>query len=140
VIASDGVLLPIVQVLLDALPDQAVVCDTRGRVLFANQAARHALLDGGAGGELAIPRDRLAASSPRAVPVLLGQLKVAELLILRRDALHGSLADQERQLILQAVALAEGNMTTAARRLGISRTTLWRRLRRYQLRTGRAPS
>ena len=32
------------------------------------------------------------------------------------------------------LALHEGNATTAAKQLGISRTTLWRKLRQYGLR------
>ena len=42
-----------------------------------------------------------------------------------------SLADVEREHILRVLRLHEGNATTAARQLGISRTTLWRKLREY---------
>ena len=42
-----------------------------------------------------------------------------------------SLADVEREHILRVLRLHDGNSTAAARQLGISRTTLWRKLRVY---------
>jgi DNA-binding NtrC family response regulator len=45
-----------------------------------------------------------------------------------------SLAEVEREHIQRVLALHSGNATTAARQLGISRTTLWRKLKEYGLR------
>ncbi|HYM81131.1 MAG TPA: sigma-54 dependent transcriptional regulator [Candidatus Limnocylindria bacterium] len=45
-----------------------------------------------------------------------------------------SLADVEKEHIQRVLAAHRGNATTAARQLGISRTTLWRKLRQYGLR------
>ena len=45
-----------------------------------------------------------------------------------------SLADVERDHIRRVLARHRGNATAAARQLGISRTTLWRKLREYGLR------
>jgi two-component system response regulator HydG len=45
-----------------------------------------------------------------------------------------SLAEIEKEHIQRVLALHEGNATTAAKQLGISRTTLWRKLRQYGLR------
>ena len=45
-----------------------------------------------------------------------------------------SLADVEKEHIQLVLARHRGNATTAARQLGISRTTLWRKLREYGLR------
>ncbi len=42
-----------------------------------------------------------------------------------------SLADVEKEHIRRVLALHNGNATSAARQLGISRTTLWRKLREY---------
>jgi len=42
-----------------------------------------------------------------------------------------SLAEVEREHIRRVLARHRGNATTAARQLGISRTTLWRKLRHY---------
>lgn len=44
-----------------------------------------------------------------------------------------SLHQMERIAILNALTQAKGNMTQAARILGIGRTTLWRKMRRYHL-------
>ena len=45
-----------------------------------------------------------------------------------------SLADVEREHIRRVLAHHGGNATAAARQLGISRTTLWRKLRQYGIR------
>jgi PAS domain S-box-containing protein len=44
---------------------------------------------------------------------------------------RGSLAEREKVLILAALAEAGGNKSTAAEKLGMSRTTLWKRLKQY---------
>ncbi len=44
----------------------------------------------------------------------------------------GSLVDLERRHTLKALELLHGNMTRAAKLLGIDRTTLYRRLKRYE--------
>jgi two-component system response regulator AtoC len=45
-----------------------------------------------------------------------------------------SLAEIEKEHVQRVLALHRGNSTTAAKQLGISRTTLWRKLRQYGLR------
>lgn len=49
------------------------------------------------------------------------------------DGTHG-LDEVERQTIRSALARHDGNRTRAARELGIHRTTLLRKMRRYGLR------
>ena len=44
-----------------------------------------------------------------------------------------TLVEHERDLILDAIARHDGNLTRTARSLGIGRTTLWRRIREYEL-------
>ena len=46
---------------------------------------------------------------------------------------RGSLREVERELIEKALRRHGGNITEAARELGIHRTTLWRKLKRYHL-------
>jgi DNA-binding NtrC family response regulator len=77
--------------------------------------------------------------SPRMLPRHAESVAEAE----RREAgaedarAQWSLADVEREHIRRVLALHGANATTAARQLGISRTTLWRKLRQYGLsRTG----
>ncbi len=45
----------------------------------------------------------------------------------------GTLGDMERQTIIDALAKADGNLTQAARILGITRQTLYRRLEKYNI-------
>lgn len=47
-----------------------------------------------------------------------------------------SLEQTEKEAILRALAVCGGNVSQTARQLGIGRTTLYRRLRRWQLRPG----
>lgn len=49
-----------------------------------------------------------------------------------REALPQTLAEIERRAIEQAVELEQGNLSAAARRLGIDRSTLWRKLKRLE--------
>jgi transcriptional regulator with PAS, ATPase and Fis domain len=44
---------------------------------------------------------------------------------------RGLAAEREKELILAALAEAGGNKSTAAEKLGMSRTTLWKRLKQY---------
>jgi PAS domain S-box-containing protein len=44
-----------------------------------------------------------------------------------------SLDEVERETIMNAVALSEGNVSSAARRLGVGRTTLYRKLDKYDI-------
>jgi two-component system response regulator HydG len=70
-----------------------------------------------------------AVAAPAAAPAT-GAASVAA-----GDARLGwSLADVEKEHIRRVLAHHAGNATTAARQLGISRTTLWRKLREYGLR------
>lgn len=45
-----------------------------------------------------------------------------------------TLGNHERQLVLDAVTRNPGHLDQAAKDLGISRTTLWRRMRKYEIR------
>lgn len=51
-------------------------------------------------------------------------------------ATGSSLADLEHRAVLSAIALHEGNLTRVAHTLGISRTTLWRRIKGYRSSSG----
>jgi transcriptional regulator of acetoin/glycerol metabolism len=39
----------------------------------------------------------------------------------------------ERQELINALQAAEGNKSEAARRLGVSRVTLWKRIKKYDI-------
>jgi len=50
------------------------------------------------------------------------------------------LGDREHQVVLQAVQRNPGRLDQAAKELGVSRTTLWRRMRKYGIRLAGAES
>lgn len=113
---------------LESLDQGIAVFDARGRLLFANPVARRALA--GESGEVPDPRRALLAQHGRAVPLRDGETALGEAVFLASEG-AATLAQQERQAILGALAATDGRLAAAARRLGISRTTLWRRLRTY---------
>jgi len=113
---------------LESLDQGIAVFDARGRLLFANPGARRALA--GENGAAPDPRRALLAHHGRAVPLRDGEMELGEVVFLGGDG-AATLAEQERQAILGALAATGGRLAAAARRLGISRTTLWRRLRTY---------
>ncbi len=113
---------------LESLDQGIAVFDARGRLLFANPGARRALA--GENGAAPDPRRALLAHHGRVVPLRDGEMELGEVVFLGGDG-AATLAEQERQAILGALAATGGRLAAAARRLGISRTTLWRRLRTY---------
>jgi transcriptional regulator of acetoin/glycerol metabolism len=52
----------------------------------------------------------------------------------KTEAAEASWAETERMLILSTLQQTNGNKSEAAKRLGMDRTTLWRKLRKLQLR------
>ncbi len=115
---------PLARAVLDACAEGVVVLDASGRVVYANTPGRHAL---------SLDRQdarRLEMTGARRVPLRVGATQVGEALVVPAEN-GGTLADQERRAILDALELTSGRLAEAARRLGISRTTLWRRLKSY---------
>ena len=139
---SDSI-TPFARSVLDTFADPALIFDLGGRLIFANQAARQSLattanLDNGVSAPQLLPR--LATMSPTVKPILVGEMKVGEMVVLPRAASPDTLAERERKAILDTLQATGWRLTAAARRLGISRTTLWRRLKRYgHNRDGRSP-
>jgi two-component system response regulator HydG len=127
-------LTPFAKSILDSFTEPALVFDTVGRLVFANQAARQSLattanLDNGVSAPQLLPR--LAPMGPTVKPLWVGEMKVGEIVVLPRAQGPDTLAERERKAILDTLNATGWRLTAAARRLGISRTTLWRRLKRY---------
>ena len=126
------------QALLESLSDGLAVFDLEGRLVYANEhAKRLAAKDAGAGeqGGGDRLRLRLLALGGRATPLRLGSTTLGEAVLVPVDQVR-TLAERERQAIVHTLQLASGRLAETARRLGISRTTLWRRLRTYGLGPG----
>jgi hypothetical protein len=129
-------LTPLTRAILDAVGDAAVVLDVDGGVAYANAGGR-AVLDSvgvdGADRDTMLPM--LSRLGSRVTPLWLGDDKVGEVVVVptgaATDSGQSTLAEREREAIIHTLSETGGKLTESARRLGISRTTLWRRLRDY---------
>jgi len=121
---------PIVRAVLDARDEAAVIFGARGDVLYVNQAAQATLppatitpsIDSG------LVRAVLDARGGDVVPLQADAQVLGEMIVVPH-ANGGTLTERERDAIHQTLRQTGGRLAEAARRLGISRTTLWRRLR-----------
>jgi len=111
---------------LDAVSDAVLVCDPHGSVVHANRGARE--LFG------AVPVSRADATRHPLWSTAREQLVPgAAVFVIPRARQVLSLAERERLAIEQALSESGWQLAVAARKLGISRTTLWRRLKQYRL-------
>ncbi len=118
------------------MSDAVVIFDRAGRLAYANRAGREAVesLDAtGDGARVLMPQ--LALLGARIAPIWVGGAKLGEAVYVppRDQVGRTTLAERERQAIVQTLEATGWKLTESARRLGISRTTLWRRLRAYGL-------
>jgi len=131
-----SVFSPLARAVLDSFSEGVVVFDPHGRVLFANSPAETALErfsgEKTQNAEQLVPE--LARRGARIAPLRVGDLKVGEAVYLPGSGERSeTLAERERDAILRTL---EGNgwrLAQSAKALGISRTTLWRRLKEYGL-------
>ena len=129
---------PMGKAVMDAIPEGIVVFDPFGRLVYANQSVRTAV-EGVE--ELARrpddARKKIVGMGGRSARLRHGSMELGEVLFLPTAAAANggsTLADRERTAILETLQATRGKLAEAARRLGISRTTLWRRLRAYGVR------
>jgi len=125
---------PLSQAVMESFNDGLVVLDSYSRLVYANEHAREL-----AGRDLTAQRSdalrsRLLALGGRTTPLRQGGVTLGEVIFLPMANQPRTLADRERQAILDTLNGARGRLAETARRLGISRTTLWRRLRAYGIR------
>jgi transcriptional regulator of acetoin/glycerol metabolism len=112
---------------LDAVSDGVLLCDRQGLVLHANRPAREMFGTTVPASRAEILRHPLGQTAREQ------QLNNAAVVVIPRFRATLSLAERERQAIEQALTESGWQLAVAARRLGISRTTLWRRLKQYGL-------
>jgi len=122
---------PLLEAAIEAMGEGVAVLDGAGRVVYASESARGLLgdLPRSSGPERVVAR--LLEHGGRRVPLQLGARVLGEAIFLGRESAEASLAERERRAILETLRATGGRLTAAARYLGISRTTLWRRLRAY---------
>ena len=131
--ATPSVFSPLAKALLDGFSEGVVVFDAHGKVLYANQPARDSLaaLDLHVGADDLLPR--LASLGGRLRPLRVGNLEVGEAMFIPGTAGPATLAEREREAIVKMLDANNWKLAETARNLGISRTTLWRRLKAYGL-------
>lgn len=136
-ITMDHQFSPLARAVLDSLTEGVVVFDHHGQVMYANRPGESAM----AGLGQSVPRraeslvPRLVEGGARIEPLRVGELTLGEAAYL--PALDGAgehtLAERERDAILETLEGTGWKLAESARKLGISRTTLWRRLKEYGL-------
>lgn len=120
---------------MDSFSEGVVVFDAEGLLSYANQRARE-IIDGL---EVSDPRSadqllpELARLGGRIVRLRVGDLNVGEAVFVPGEDGPHTLAERERAAIVRTLDQTGWRLAETARRLGISRTTLWRRLRAYGL-------
>jgi len=122
---------PLAKALLDGFAEAVVLFDADGRIIYAN-APGHEVLDRLAqGGPLNTKAllPQLGRLGGRIERVTAGVVPVGHAVYVPVDKPDATLADRERRAIVETLNATGWRLTETARRLGISRTTLWRRLR-----------
>jgi DNA-binding NtrC family response regulator len=116
---------PLARAVIDSVTEGVVIFDQQGRLLYANASARRAI--DGQNGDV---RNRLQNMGARFSALKNGAQSLGEAAILPSNG-SATLAERERQAITTTLQDTSGKLAETARRLGISRTTLWRRLKAY---------
>jgi hypothetical protein len=137
---APSVFSPLAKALLDGFSEGVIVFDPSGKVLYANQPAREALAEVSPDPEDATNlMPRLASMGGRLRPLRVGALELGEAMFIPGIDGPATLADRERDAIVRTLDAHSWKLAETAKSLGISRTTLWRRLKAYGLhRDGRS--
>lgn len=130
---------PLAKSLLDGFSEGVLVFSPEGEVIYANDPAREALEQAGLSLGSADLQPRLAAIGGRLQPLRIGGLDLGEAMFIPGVTGPTTLADREKDAILKSLEAHNWRLADTAKFLGISRTTLWRRLKAYGLhRDGRS--
>ena len=133
-----AVFSPYARAVMDGFAEAVVLFDTDGRLTYTNASGRH-LLDslGDTSGESGALLPRLGRRGGRIERIALGGVLVGHAVYLPTMPAPAddapTLADRERSAIEETLDSTGWRLTETARRLGISRTTLWRRMREWDM-------
>jgi hypothetical protein len=134
-----SVFSPLAKALLDGFSEGVVVFDSEGRLLYANQPARMAMEGLDLPDTATDLQPRLAAMGGRLRPLRVGGMELGEAMFIPGIEGPTTLAAREKEAIVKTLDAHNWKLAETARHLGISRTTLWRRLKAYGLhRDGRS--
>jgi AraC-like DNA-binding protein len=134
-----SVFSPLAKALLDGFSEGVVVFDAGGKLLYANHQAKEALAGVDLSDGVADLQPRLAAMGGRLRPLRVGSLELGEAMFIPGVEGPTTLAAREKEAIVKTLDAHNWKLAETARHLGISRTTLWRRLKAYGLhRDGRS--
>jgi transcriptional regulator of acetoin/glycerol metabolism len=130
---------PLAKSLLDGFSEGVLVFSSEGDVIYANDPAIEAL----EGADLSLASEdlqpRLAAIGGRLQPLRIGNMDLGEAMFIPGVTGPTTLAGREKDAILKSLEMHNWRLADTAKYLGISRTTLWRRLKAYGLhRDGRS--
>lgn len=130
-----SVFSPLAKALLDSFNEGVIVFDKEGRILYLNGSGRDSLTEAGLDpmGEKDDLLPELAGMGGRIAPIRVGQLELGEAVFLPRREGPTTLAEREKDAIVRSLEAHSWRLAETAKTLGISRTTLWRRLRAYGL-------
>ena len=122
---------PLARAVFDRFGEAVILFDPDGRLVYANRGGRHVLDSISNNGELdtrsLLPR--LGRMGGRVERLTAGELTLGHAVYVPGTPSAETLANREREAIVGTLHATGWRLTETARRLGISRTTLWRRLR-----------
>ena len=124
---------PLARALFDRFAEAVVFFDCDGRVTYANARGRDLLArltDNGALDTRSL-LPRLGRMGGRIERLASGSMALGHAVYIPVQQSAETLASREREAIVGTLNATGWRLTETARRLGISRTTLWRRLREW---------
>lgn len=128
---------PVARAVLDSVGEGIVVFDQAGELMYANHPGVSAIDALGEG----VPRNaralvpELTRCGARVEQLRVGGIELGQVVYVPAGEVDGrSLAQREKRAILDTLEATGWRLAESARALGISRTTLWRRLKEYGFR------